>query len=587
MALQQQLQRLGGELGANPARERLRSKNNENENADFMGGETKTWAQKCKFIASKICDSAHLENSQRIDPYVKVLERSTQTCKVSRYIPNLEDGSDAIWNSSFEFEAGADACFVLQVWDRDIGHDDFLGYCELSARDVDDYFKGEQSKSSADSKLLKLQLGWEDQDRGDLFVRMSRIMCPDKAGASLGVRAQGCITLTLVSGHNLFNPMKEENRLDADPGIMRNGGLLCATYFLTGCGVYISTCTTLHEEDGQQVEGRWTVGDTLYFSVVTITTTGYGDLLPQGAGVKLFTAFYAFIGVVIISSIMGFFVGRLMEKGQRTVAIARMKDAMRPPAAFSKGAHLLIDTGKVVQGALSHGMGRAQTIAARAHSKNSSIKANVQGKAASFMKRAKGQNSQKVQAESEAQAERSAGEPPARKGLAASDPAAAPKRFSQADVWASAGEAQPASPTGGGERDQRRGLTVTAAPSPVSSRWGVVRSAKTAIATATYVERKKKKRKPCLSQDRAQLAKALGMVLLCKAAGLLVYSQWDAALSDGMARHDPQCHDYFAGKCHTNKQVYRRRLSVRVASAPLSPCDCRCPTLHRERNASC
>ena len=49
-----------------------------------------------------------------------------------------------------------------------------------------------------------------------------------------------------------------------------------------------------------RVEG-WSGLDALYFSVITLTTVGYGDFSPQTPGGKLFTIFYVLIGLGIIS----------------------------------------------------------------------------------------------------------------------------------------------------------------------------------------------------------------------------------------------------------------------------------------------
>ncbi len=44
----------------------------------------------------------------------------------------------------------------------------------------------------------------------------------------------------------------------------------------------------------------WGWIDALYFSVVTLTTIGYGDITPQTDAGKLFTIFYIFTGIGII-----------------------------------------------------------------------------------------------------------------------------------------------------------------------------------------------------------------------------------------------------------------------------------------------
>ena len=40
----------------------------------------------------------------------------------------------------------------------------------------------------------------------------------------------------------------------------------------------------------------WDFADALYFSVITISTVGYGDLTPVTAAGKLFTSGYIFVG---------------------------------------------------------------------------------------------------------------------------------------------------------------------------------------------------------------------------------------------------------------------------------------------------
>jgi len=47
---------------------------------------------------------------------------------------------------------------------------------------------------------------------------------------------------------------------------------------------------------------EWSIVDSLYFSVITLATVGYGDFAPRTTAGKLFTIFYIFVGI-------GLFVG--------------------------------------------------------------------------------------------------------------------------------------------------------------------------------------------------------------------------------------------------------------------------------------
>lgn len=65
--------------------------------------------------------------------------------------------------------------------------------------------------------------------------------------------------------------------------------LLITTLFILGFGTIV-----YHKLEG------WAWIDSLYFSVITLTAIGYGDISPQTNEGKLFTIFYIMIGIGII-----------------------------------------------------------------------------------------------------------------------------------------------------------------------------------------------------------------------------------------------------------------------------------------------
>ena len=46
---------------------------------------------------------------------------------------------------------------------------------------------------------------------------------------------------------------------------------------------------------------HWRMLDALYFTIITLTTVGYGDFAPQTDTGKIFTMVYIFVGISLIS----------------------------------------------------------------------------------------------------------------------------------------------------------------------------------------------------------------------------------------------------------------------------------------------
>ncbi len=84
---------------------------------------------------------------------------------------------------------------------------------------------------------------------------------------------------------------------------------------LTVLGVYIAMGSVFYHV----VEG-WNWVDSLYFTVITLSTVGYGDFSPHTTAGKLFTIPFIFIGVGLFIAVANAFLrnrGTKMAKKRR------------------------------------------------------------------------------------------------------------------------------------------------------------------------------------------------------------------------------------------------------------------------------
>lgn len=54
-----------------------------------------------------------------------------------------------------------------------------------------------------------------------------------------------------------------------------------------------------------------------YFTVITLSTVGYGDIVPHTDAGKIFTIFYVFVGIVIFLALARIVLGRVVLRNYR------------------------------------------------------------------------------------------------------------------------------------------------------------------------------------------------------------------------------------------------------------------------------
>lgn len=89
----------------------------------------------------------------------------------------------------------------------------------------------------------------------------------------------------------------------------------------------------------------WGFIDALYFSTVTLTTVGYGDQESwSGDGIRLFTALYALVGIMLIGSALGVVGAQVVEEQDRALAKAKTLALQKQKDSSSRDLSATTDT---------------------------------------------------------------------------------------------------------------------------------------------------------------------------------------------------------------------------------------------------
>jgi len=167
--------------------------------------------------------------------------------------------------------------------------------------------------------LAQLSITYTPESPESAFPKQNNGKYKGNTLGNLGVR--------VANVEGLHNPYREVSTTADDSRLILKCILLALFYFGLGAAVFISLCEKEEEIDGIDTKVKWTFVDSVYFAVVTITTTGYGDLLPDSDASKLFACFFAYLGVGVIAAVMGFLLAIVVEKHSGQNLLDQVKHA--------------------------------------------------------------------------------------------------------------------------------------------------------------------------------------------------------------------------------------------------------------------
>lgn len=83
---------------------------------------------------------------------------------------------------------------------------------------------------------------------------------------------------------------------------------------------------------------HWSILDSLYFSLITLTTVGYGDFTPATAAGKIFTMIYIVFGIGLLVAFANKLAGSLLVGRQAHLNVRqRLTDHDADPPAAQQG----------------------------------------------------------------------------------------------------------------------------------------------------------------------------------------------------------------------------------------------------------
>ena len=113
----------------------------------------------------------------------------------------------------------------------------------------------------------------------------------------------------------------KEQEITSEAAFFRKSALGLLAYVATGTIFYCWICPL---EDGNpppmNINVTWI--DSLYFTMVTLTTVGYGDFHPKDGDVasELFTCVFVLVGILFVSIGFSFFISSILDQQEKLIA---------------------------------------------------------------------------------------------------------------------------------------------------------------------------------------------------------------------------------------------------------------------------